>query len=145
MKVRSPLVVIAMTSFVVSTTTDLVLRADEPPAMLKKTSQAWTLREAEAQFRLNPYDAYLQYVTLQLAQQENRQQKIAQQISSRRQRNGRRGRSDQVDLFKIFNGALAVQESLQLDTMTQNDGRKTDQARTVDVSTLTGPTVKSHP
>ncbi len=145
MKARSRLVVIAMTSLVAFAVTDPVLRADEPPATLKMTSQAWTLREAKAQFRLNPHDAYLQYVTLQLARQVNRPGEIAQQIGSGRQRTRRGGRRDQVDLFKIFSGALAVQESLQLDTMTQNDGRKTNQARTIDVSTLTGPTVKSHP
>jgi hypothetical protein len=145
MKVQSPLVVIAMTSFVISAATDPVLRADEPLMKLKITSQAWTLREAETQVLLNPHDAYLQYITLQLARQEKRQGEIARQIRSPGQPFERSGRRDQVDLFKIFSGALAVQESLQLDTMTQNDGRKTNQAKTIDVSTLKGPTVKSHP
>ena len=78
--------------------------------------------------------------------------------------------SKQVDLFSIFTGALAVQESLQLDTMrggrrerqlrpfeekrplTKDGGvpqpqasRPEREAGHVPVASLTGPTVKSHP
>ena len=36
------------------------------------TAQAWTLDEALGQLELNPDDAYLQYVALQLARNERR-------------------------------------------------------------------------
>ena len=81
---------------------------------------AWTLDEAMGQLHLYPQDAYLQYVVLQLARRENRLEEVTDyierltgnaawaQVAERR---------SSVDLFSIFTGALAVQESLQLDTM----------------------------
>ena len=131
------------------------LRAVEPKSAARKmTPQAWTLREAQGQLGLNPHDSYLQYVALQLGKQQNRQNNVVQQINAFRRQNRRRGRRDQVDLFKVFSGALAVQESLQLDTMRGNGARQrrlgkavhsTQTERTIDVSRLQGPTVKSHP
>jgi hypothetical protein len=85
-----------------------------------KDKQAWTLDEAMAQLGLYPKDAYLQYVALQLARREKRGDQIAAQIEqlvSDEVRQERMGRANRVDLFSIFSGALAVQESLQLDTM----------------------------
>src|SRR5262249_20183164 len=85
-----------------------------------KGQPAWTLDEALAQLRLYPKDAYLQYVALQLARREHRVAEIAGQIEgligdeARQMRNERASR---VELFSIFTGALAVQESLQLDAM----------------------------
>ncbi len=82
------------------------------------TSAAWTLDEALSQLQLYPKDPYLQYVTLQLARQENRVAEIATKVQQAIGRPMRRaGRRNDVDLFGIFSGALAVQESLQLDTM----------------------------
>lgn len=130
---------------------------------------AWTLEEALKQLRLYPRDSYLQYVAMQLARRENRAEAIGDNIS---RMNGDfrnpGGRTDQVDLFSMFSGALAVQESLQLDTMKGGaDPRRRRQqnkvpirdgdekkalaeearrrAEKVQVSTLTGPTIKSHP
>src|SRR5262249_31193603 len=58
-------------------------------------------------------------------------------------------RRDNVDLFSIFTGALAVQESLQLDTMRGGVPRNREQERRrqqiVAIDKLSGPTTKSHP
>jgi hypothetical protein len=110
---------------------------------VKPQAKAWTLAEAMTRLKLNPRDPYLQYVALQLARQENQLDKYSNDIEWRVIRPNRRG---DIDLFNIFTGALAVQESLQLDTMRPpGNGAKTDAPDTVKVSTLTGPGVKSHP
>ena len=114
-----------------------------------KTSVAWTAKEAARQLTLNPNDAYLQYVALQLARNEGKTKQIVRTITGFNRR-GRRGPERNADLFALFNGALAVQESLQLDTMLA-DSRAgnapiADRSReTVRIADLTGPTVKSHP
>jgi hypothetical protein len=138
------------------------------------SSQAWTLAEAREQLHLNPSDPYLQYVVLQLARRENRLNEVSGEVERLVWGGNPRlpGRANQVDLFSIFTGALAVQESLQLDTMRSEPpgrGQPTPQIRpparpnaplpgqdqpaargkpgkeVVAVSTLTGPTVQSHP
>jgi len=124
--------------------------AEEGVQTPKKTTQAWTLDRAMLQLRLNPNDVYLQYVVLQLAQNDDRTGEAVRLIEQLR---GRRGwnarRSDRrVDLFNLFSGATAVQESLQLDTMRD---RPTDESAdkpagdTVKVSSLVGPKIESHP
>jgi hypothetical protein len=88
-----------------------------------KSQQAWTLDEAMAQLRLYPKDVYLQYVAMQLANRQNRLAEIADQIDSMRGNEAWEDRSERlssVDLFSTFSGALAVQESLQLDAMRVN-------------------------
>jgi hypothetical protein len=142
-----------------------------------KTAQAWTLEEALAQLKLNQHDAYLQYVALQLARREKDKDRLFEEIeniiSEQLTLVNQFGRRDQVDLFSLFTGALAVQESLQLDTMRGNspgrrqrpDVRPTDKKpdgidkdkggrrdpsdkprkEMVAISRLRGPSVKSHP
>ena len=67
-------------------------------------------------------------MALQLARRENRLQDVGTQIEQMigneiwTQRNER---AAGVDLFSIFTGALAVQESLQLDAMRGERGRRT--------------------
>jgi len=128
--------------------------AADAPAVGKtppKTHQAWTLEEAGRQLRLNPNDVYLQYVALQLARNEGKAKDVARSIEQlNRRRRGRRGPERRVDLFALFTGALAVQESLQLDAML-GEGNESitsirDPARSVvNIAELEGPTVKSHP
>lgn len=108
----------------------------------------WTLAEARRELNLYPQDTYLQYVALQLARNEGKEDEVARQI---RELNGpRRGPQQQVDLFALFSAAHAIQETLQLDAMA-GDGNDLlgDMGRpekeTVRVSTLQGPTVRSHP
>jgi hypothetical protein len=88
---------------------------------LVKKPQAWTFDEALSQLKLTPHDAYLQYVALQLARRENRLERAVEEIdqltSVEDMLIASEGRRHQVDLFSLFTGALAVQESLQLDTM----------------------------
>ncbi|HYT93784.1 MAG TPA: hypothetical protein VEL76_34005, partial [Gemmataceae bacterium] len=140
------------------------------------TAPAWKLNEALEQLKLYPRDPYLQYVVLQLARREQRLDEVTKQVDEilfgrslsplgltpdRRQR---------VDLFSLFTGALAVQESLQLDTMRGNGPQLPEGAapfdkgkqekqfspakratleklrqETVKVASLSGPTVRSHP
>jgi len=111
-----------------------------------KTSQAWTLEQARRQMALNPHDPYLQYVALQLAANEHRTSEVASAIEA----TARRGADRDVDLFALFTGALAVQESLQLDAMRPADagliGQMGDRSHeTVKTADLVGPQVKSHP
>jgi hypothetical protein len=99
------------------------LVAGERAAKGTMPGSPWTLDEALQQSALYPHDAYLQYVALQLARREGDQelQRASRQIQDRARRMMRRsraGRRQQVDLFNLTSGALAVQESLQLDAMT---------------------------
>ncbi|MBN2296384.1 MAG: hypothetical protein JXM70_28405, partial [Pirellulales bacterium] len=128
-------------------------RSDGPPPNTPaKTSTAWTLEQAERQLKLNPQDPYLQYVALQLARNEGKSDEVFKMIDklTGRSRRGRRGPDRNVDLFSVFTGALAVQESLQLDTMrtVTPEGEPhmgTPKFETSNVADLVGPTVKSHP
>jgi hypothetical protein len=107
----------------------------------------WTLDEVRRELALNPGDPYLQYVALQLARRENSnavEEEIEHSITSRWGNRVSAGRRDQVDVFSIFSGALAVQESLQLDTMRGAD-RERDNKKSVAISSLKGPEVQSHP
>lgn len=131
----------------------------------------WTLEEAMQQLRLYPRDTYLQYVALQLARREGRANEVGDQINRLVWGNawgGFNDRASRVDLFSLFSGSLAVQESLQLDAMRgQQPGRRFQppgpvafgnireadrvaaetkrKAEKVKVASLTGPTIKSHP
>lgn len=96
----------------------LVVPAEQEAA--QRSSQAWTLNEALAQLTLFPRDPYLQYVALQLARRAGRFVEVYQRIQAslpEERAAVRANRRNSVDLFSIFTGALAVQESLQLDTM----------------------------
>ena len=79
---------------------------------LPKSPQAWTLDEARQQIHLNPDDAYLQYVALQLARQEGKAPEVASEIESLHGRSKWQPDERRVDLFDLFTGSLAVQESL---------------------------------
>jgi hypothetical protein len=81
----------------------------------KNASRIWTPEEALSQLALQPKDSYLQFVALQLARRESKVEEAVSKIAELRL--GENERLEGVDLFSIFSGALAVQESLQLDTM----------------------------
>lgn len=74
----------------------------------------WTSDEIFRQLDRQPDDRYLQYVAVQLARREGKMSDLEWRIArlNRRDRGGR-----PTDLFSMFTGALAVQESLQLDTL----------------------------
>jgi hypothetical protein len=130
---------------------------------LPRVPTAWTLDEALEHLRFHPHDPYLQFVVLQLGKRESREDevyKVLQQLDRPGFLQGR-GRRTGADLFSTFTGALAVQESLQLDTMRGerplNSGgvnappmnvpkapaKKLPER--VSVEKLAGPGVQSHP
>jgi hypothetical protein len=138
---------------------------DEPEGQAPKP---WTLDEARAELALYPRDPYLQFVTLQLARRANQLDAVAQEVEALVWRTGFLGSGSEgrrADLFSIFTGALAVQESLQLDTMRGErgpgqrvpyvlppvpGGRKPPGLSSrlkdvVDVAALKRPTTVSHP
>jgi hypothetical protein len=90
------------------------VRGEDPP---KKPASAWELDEALQQLAFHPKDPYLQYVALQLGKREGRSDEVLRAIEGRGAFLDDRGRGSRADLFSTFTGALAIQESLQLDTM----------------------------
>jgi hypothetical protein len=145
----------------------------DPAAGPADRPAAWTLDEAQSHLKLYPHDTYVKYLALQLARREGKVAEVARQIDGGRWLgNLARQRRDSVDLFSIFSGALAVQESLQLDAMIADQPgiaapgefpgdrrlgfpqRPADPGRqgprpiggpNVAIAELTGPTIKSHP
>ena len=82
----------------------------------------WKFDDARTQLEFYPRDPYLQYVVLQLGRREGRTEEAAEAVRRRSPNlDPRRERSRNVDLFSLFSGALAVQESLQLDAMIDPD------------------------
>ena len=120
-------------------------RAAPEESLPAKSKHAWKLDEASEQLQIYPHDPYLQYVVLQLARRENRLEAFARdvaRITSEQSRN-------RVDLFSTFTGALAVQESLQLDRMRvpprRRPGQEPPRPEIIDIVKLHGPEIKSHP
>ncbi len=110
----------------------------------------WTFEEAQAQLKMYPKDVFLQYVALKLGQREGIDATELLRLQDPTRRQIAAERRENVDLFNLFSGSLAVQESLQLDAMrpgsSVNRPDGSDNAEpTIEVSTLTGPTVSSHP
>jgi hypothetical protein len=109
----------------------LVVAFSPPPGGAQNreavTRQAWTLDEAVAALSLQPRDAYLQYVVLQLARRAGRFDEIEPRVRRLVPNDAdfRAERRSGVDLFSLFTGALAVQESLQLDSMRSVTPRRT--------------------
>src|SRR5580704_881733 len=148
--------------------TPLSRAADQPASR----QTPWTLEEARAQLRLYPRDAYLQYVVLMLQRQSGEVRADDATLPFAR---GGPGRGMGVDLFSLFSGSAAVQESLQLDTMQgePSPAQPTRRARrppsnlptkgrpsrvpeptepepasppiSIKIAGLTGPTIQSHP
>ncbi|MCP4256910.1 MAG: hypothetical protein GY774_05195 [Planctomycetes bacterium] len=87
----------------------------------------------------NPHTSYYQYCLLQSQEKHGISGDMFREIFQRRV--GRRGRTP--NLYAMTTGALAIQESLQLEEMTGR--REIPLGRDVEISTLKGPTIKSHP
>ncbi len=106
---------------------------------------AWTRAQAMQELTYYPNDLYLQFVAMQLStdpQSVAQVEPLLPQPMTRRQIGNRR--NGQVNLYSIFSGSLAVQESLQLDAMTDDQPKKSAET-SVSIDSLSGPTVKSHP
>ncbi len=161
LRVRAALVAV----LVVLASIPLLPGQEKPPGnTAAKHGPAWTQEEALAQLTLSPNDAYLQYVALQLGRREGMAAQTADQVQRLTQRQRlefRNERTASVDLFSLFSGALAVQESLQLDAMRgERPNRRPPPGRppevkpqeklppgqqVVAVADLKGPEIKSHP
>ena len=110
-----------------------------------KRSHAWTKDEALAELRLRPRDPYLQFVAAQLSEPQAPPAALNRQppaVDALRATAANRNRA--IDLFSIFSGSLAIQESLQLDALTQA-GPASKVMPTIPLDKLPGPTVVSHP
>lgn len=81
----------------------------------------------------SPFSSYYQYALLRSARARG-QRDIALLRPTRDRR---------PDLYSVATGATAIQESLQLDAMTGREKLPAD--RSVEIATLEGPTIKSHP
>jgi hypothetical protein len=112
--------------------------ADKPP----HAEFAWTLDEAYRELQLNPSDPYLQYIVIQLARQGGKGDRYAREVADDIVRPNRRA---DISLFSTFTGALAVQESLQLDTMQGETRTPGGDEALVSIDELEAPTIKSHP
>ncbi|MCA9261778.1 MAG: DUF1349 domain-containing protein, partial [Planctomycetales bacterium] len=125
-----------------------ICRADSAQSPL-----AWTRDEAIHQLKLYPRDPYLQYVAMQLALREGRVPETDGFLRGMMRWQAGPGSSGarDVDLFSMFSGALAVQESLQLEEMGAGGGARPLGTRSavgqesVAVADLDGPTIQSHP
>src|SRR4051794_40605586 len=94
------------------------VKRSTPPAAENKAG--WTAEDILRQLARQPDDPYLQYVAVQLARREGRVQDIGWRLMRGRFDFGA-GRRERTDLFNTFTGALAIQESLQLDTLLGDD------------------------
>jgi len=99
------------------------------------------VRECERLLEREPRNAFYQYVRLQASKRANIDVAAPELPMGR----WRRIIDRDVDMFSITSGALAIQESLQLEEMTEPVPPVTDLKPTVDLSTLSGPTIRSHP
>ena len=97
------------------------------------------LRECERILKRVPHNAFYQYVRLQ-APNRGKIEGIMRDLPIGR---WRRVLGREVDMFSITTGALAVQESLQLEEMT-NPNVRDDEKPSVPISKLEGPKIKSH-
>lgn len=139
-RLQSALCLIVVAAVLLGGTRLALPQAQQQSSPAPLSQQAWTLPEALAQLQLYPDDAYLQYVALQLARRQNRLDEVAGQIKNMIERTSgadiRTERTNNVDLFSIFTGALAVQESLQLDTMRGNTPAGTARAQAATTTTV---------
>lgn len=135
---------------------ELVAQEEKPSNQTAESSSnsslAWTLDDALGQLQLYPRDPYLRYVAMQLARRDGQTDRAIAQLMPNRpwNPNPANERARGVDLFNLFSGALAVQESLQMESLGQRQRQaigpgQPDANRTVLVSTLKGPTIQSHP
>src|SRR5689334_965361 len=85
---------------------------DAPP---ETKNQSWPLDDVLAQLQASPRDPFLQYVALQLAWRSKDLARVQPLVEKAISDSHRGGRARDTDLFSLFTGALAVQESLQLD------------------------------
>jgi hypothetical protein len=109
-----------------------------------KGAFAWSYEDAKDAYYRAPDDPYAQFLLLQVGRLTDNVTDSEESIRTRQQRRFR-GRGRDLDLFSLFSGALAVQESLQLDTLLGNDDNQDSRGGDVPIVDLKGPGVSSHP
>lgn len=116
-----------------------------------QSDTAWTFDEVLEHLEANPNDTCLQYLAMVLSARVSKRGATSKEsidaVRSRLARSVSLERGS-ADLFSIFGGAAAVQESLQLDALSQSSvtQKATSSARaTESIDQLSGPTIQSHP
>jgi len=133
---RSTSELLAEQSLVTSVDLDLPSVDTGNPELLKEWATAQANRYM-VRILSSPYTSYYQYCLLQSKEKYGLSDTpVYGAFQSRR-----RGRGP--DLYSMTTGALAIQESLQLEEMTGR--RHIPLERNIPISTLKGPSVKSHP
>lgn len=98
------------------------------------------VHECERILKRDPHNAFYQYVRFQAPKRGNIEA-LERRLPPGR---WRRVLEREVDMFSITTGALAIQESLQLEEMT-DAGARDDAQPAVLISSLKGPEIRSHP
>ncbi len=111
--------------------------------------ETWSSKRAMEHLQWYPRDSFRQYVFLQLAHREGKAEQATRMADRLRARDSW-GDRRQVNLFAIFSGALAVQESMQLEALTPGRNRNRQRRNRppeppVPLEKLRGPQIKSHP
>lgn len=127
-------------------------RLQAAQTLLTDRPKKWTYEEALQLVQRNPYDSSMQYIALQLARRAKKLSEMGSLLSNFHIARRRASRtSDATNLFGIFSGALAVQESLQYDAMVapdqfdQRSSARTPEIDNVSVQSLQSHTIPSHP
>ncbi len=140
------------------------LAGDEP-----RPERAWKYDEVLCLLKKRP-DPYLRHLALETARREKRLERALEGELGQVLRGDRFTMRGRLNLFDTFSGALAVQESLQLDVQMGESGleesefgpaeqlrllgqpndprperRPVESLKKVPLSSLEGPTIKSHP
>lgn len=142
---RVPALILLLTLSAMTITADA-----QDPEKVAEPKPLWSFEEAQAQLRMYPKDVFLQYVALKLGQREGIDATELLGLNAPTRRQVAAERRENVDLFNLFSGSLAVQESLQLDAMRPGSGvnreiGEPNAGSSIPIKTLTGPTVASHP
>jgi len=106
-----------------------------------KLLKEWATAQAKQYMKRvldNPHTSYYQYCLLQSKEKYGLSDSMVSAVFPNQARRGRT-----PNLYAMTTGALAIQETLQLEEMTGR--REVPLGRDVAVSTLKGPTIKSHP
>ena len=122
----------------------------QDPEKVAEPKPLWSFEEAYAQLKMYPKDVFLQYVALKLGQRDGIDAAELLGLNEPTRRQVAAERRESVDLFNLFSGSLAVQESLQLDAMrpgsdVNRESGGPNPGPAIPIQTLTGPTVASHP
>ncbi len=124
----------------IQTVAKLKFKLDNTPSKAPEVRSKWAKLQQYALMSSDPEgaDSFTQYWNLAIAPKYELSEHHFFNMNSQRQ--------EAPDLYSIFTGAAAIQESLQLEVLTGSAGSsKENKTINVPISSLQGPTVKSHP